>query len=52
MNQGKSMLIEELVDLIESDLNVKKDLNIKNIYKEEKLIKGDKPILDDWYYKD
>jgi hypothetical protein len=48
INQGKSMLTEELVNLIESDLNVRKDLNTNsNIYKEEKSIKLDKPIIED-----
>jgi|GEM_PF-938599 len=48
MNQGKSMLTEELVNLIESDLNVKKDLNTNSdIHKEEKSLKLDKPILED-----
>ncbi|HEY5588784.1 MAG TPA: hypothetical protein VIK86_07500 [Candidatus Paceibacterota bacterium] len=48
ISQGKSMLTEELVNLIESDLNVKKDLNISDTsYKEEKALKLDKPILED-----
>jgi len=48
ISQGKSMLTEELVNLIESDLNVKKDLNNNdNGYKEEKTLKLDKPILED-----
>jgi hypothetical protein len=42
ISQGKSMLTEELVNLIESDLNIG-DAS----YKEEKALKSDKPILED-----